>query len=290
VQGWIFSEGGDSLLGRYYNYRLHPFSLAELNMSKHSKLGFSDKQFVLSFDKKGKYLDELFIFGGFPEPFLSGDLKNHNRWLNERFERIFREDIRDLENIRSFSKIELLGHLVINRVGFPLSFASLVSDVEVSIPTIKTWIELLCRNYYLFKVPPYHKRLERAVKKEAKYYLWDWSEIKDDGIRFENMIVSHLLKFSHLYHDTFGLNINLYYLRDREKREVDFLITWDNKPWFIIETKLSKPDKINSLYYFSEKLAIKQRFIVTKSEKADYIDRSKYIRIIPASRFLMALV
>ena len=286
----IFRRGGDSLLGRYHYYRLHPFSLAEIHKSEYREPDFPDKPFTLSFDKKGDQLEELFNLGGFPEPFLTGNRKNHRRWLNERFERIFREDIRDLENINSFSKIELLGHLIIERVGSPLSLSSLITDVEVSIPTIKSWLELLCRNYYLFKVPPYHRRMERALKKEAKYYLWDWSEIKDDGIRFENMIASHLLKFAHLYHDAFGINTGLFFLRDREKREVDFLLTWENEPWIIVEVKLTKPDKLTSLHYFSKKLSIEQRFVVTRSEKADYVDKTKGIRIIPAARFLMALV
>ncbi|MBN2440096.1 MAG: ATP-binding protein, partial [Spirochaetales bacterium] len=182
----IFRRGGDSLLGRYHYYRLHPFSVAEINNRQYQVSEFPDKPFTLSFNKKGNHLEALLQFGGFPEPFLAGDIRNHHRWCNERFERIFREDIRDVENIRSFSKIELLGHLIINRVGSPLSLSSLTTDVEVSIPTVKAWLELLCRNYYLFKIPPYHKRLERSLKKDAKYYLWDWSEINDEGIRFEN--------------------------------------------------------------------------------------------------------
>ena len=89
--------------------------------------------------------------------------------------------------------------------------------------TVKSWIELLARNYYLFRVPPYHRRLERALKKEAKYYLWDWSEVAEEGPRFENMVAAHLLKFCHYYEDSHGIDVALYYLRDLGEARSRFL-------------------------------------------------------------------
>ena len=161
------------------------------------------------------------------------------RWQRERFERIFREDIRDSEMVRSLSQVELLAALIPRRVGSPFSIRSLVEDVEASPKTIQAWLDLLARNYYLFRVPPYHLRLERALKKEAKYYLWDWSEVKENGPRFEKMIGSHLLKWCHYFEDSEGFRVELYYLRDLEKREVDFLILGKISPgcWWNARSK-----------------------------------------------------
>jgi hypothetical protein len=132
--------------------------------------------------------------------------------------------------------------------------------------------------------------LERALKKESKYYLWDWSEIKEEGSRFENMVAVHLLKYCHFLHDCWGINLELYYIRDREKREVDFLMTWNQLPWMIIECKLSRPQKYTNICYFADRLKLKNRFMITKSNDYDFLDKKTGIRTIPAEKFLMALV
>ena len=175
------------------------------------------------------------------------------------------------------------------RVASPLSFNSLATDIEVSPKTIKAWIELLCRNYYVFRVPPYHLRLHRALKKESKYYLWDWSEVPDDGARFENLAASHLLKFCHRFQDVFGLSGDLFYLRDLEKREVDFLLTWENRPWLVVECKLSAGGPLTSLNYFADRLGVGQRFQVVQQDGVDHVDRKANVRTLSANRFLAAL-
>src|SRR5262245_15627027 len=192
-----YRRGGDSLLGRYHYYRLHPFSLRELQAGKLPEPALSSDPPKLVFEGEGSQLEAMLRMGGFPEPFLAGNERTLRRWQRERFERVFREDIRDLEAVRSLAQIELLGQLLPERVGSRLSMLTLSEDIEVSPKTVKNWVELLSRNYYLFRVPPYHRRLARALKKEAKYYLWDWSEIRDEGARFENLVASHLLKFCH---------------------------------------------------------------------------------------------
>lgn len=284
----IYRRGGDSLLGRYHYFILHPFSLKEWNNHTPS-LSMPQKCHDLVFEQSSCSLAELFKFGGFPEPLLDGKERTLFRWQNERFERIFREDIRDVEKVRSLSQVELLGALLPKRVASPLSLASLSEDVQVSPKTIINWMELLCRNYYCFKVMPYHFRLERALKKESKYYLWDWSEVEEEGKRFENMVGSHLLKFCDFYHDVFGIKTKLWYLRDREGREVDFLVTWGETPWFMVECKLVRgPAK--ALNYFAERLDVEQKFLVTLDESYHYLEKTTGIHVIPAGKFLMAFV
>lgn len=285
----LFRRGGDSLLGRYHYYRLHPFSLREAS-GPSKDVPFPSARPALVFDEQSDALEPLLKFGGFPEPFISARERILKRWQKERFERIFREDIRDTEIVRSLSQVELLGSLLPHRVASPLSINSLSEDIEASPKTLKNWLELLVRNYYIFKVPPYHRRLERALKKEAKYYLWDWSEVEDAGDRFENMVAAHLLKFCHFYEDSHGIRTELYYLRDLEKREVDFLVVWENEPWFMVECKLSARKEFTPLNYFADKLGVVQRYYVTRSDQHDYQDKRTGIRVVPANKFLMALI
>jgi hypothetical protein len=285
----IFRRGGDSLMGRYHYYRLHPFTLAEIENQFVPYDTFPEKPPDLELSRKSSNMESLLQFGGFPEPLLKQSQRVARRWQNERFERIFREDIRDTENIVNLSKLELLGALMPKRVASSLSLRALAEDVEVSPSTMIKWIDLLCRNYYIFKVPPYHHRLERALKKESKYYLWDWSEIMDEGAKFENFMASHLMKFCDFYYDVFGIKAKLHFIRDREKREVDFLITWNNVPWMLVECKLSKPKKLNAIQYYANKLNVVNLFVVTKSDKYDYLDQNN-IRVIPAKSFLMTFI
>ena len=284
----IYRRSGDSLMGRYHYHTLHPFSLREYNRL-FPKTEMPEPCHRLKFSEPGKGLADLFHFGGFPEPLLKASQRTLQRWQNERFERIFREDIRALEQIKLLSQIELLGALLPSKVASPLSVSSLAEDVQVSPKTIINWMDILRRNYYCFRVMPYHNRLERALKKEAKYYLWDWAEVEDEGARFENMIASHLLKFCDFYHDSFGIKTKLWYLRDREKREVDFLVTWGETPWFMVECKLKKGEA-KTLNYFAERLKVDQKFLVVMDNTEHFLDRKTGIRTIPADRFLTALV
>ncbi|MEK6794308.1 MAG: AAA family ATPase [Spirochaetota bacterium] len=284
----IYRKGGDSLLGRYHYYRLHPFSLAEI-AARSAPKEFTSKPPILDFSAAAKGISELMRFGGFPEPFLASSERSLKRWQRERFERVFREDIRDAESVQLLGQIELLGALIPERVSSPLSAASLAEDIHTSPKTISSWLELLSRNYYIFRVPAWHGNLARALTKESKYYLWDWSEVTDPGQRFENMIASHLNKFCHYCHDAFGIQAELYFIRDREKREVDFLITWEKKPFLLAECKIGKPDSLRPLAYFGSRLSVENRFLVTL-ERSYYRDKQTGVHVIPADRFLTALV
>lgn len=167
-----YRKGGDSLVGRYRYFRLHPFSLPEL--SAHA--GRSD-------------LEALLRFGGFPEPLFAQDEVSLRLWHRERVSRIVREDLRDLERVREISLVEHLVDLLPARVGSPLSVANLSQDLEVDHKTADRWLQTLENLYVCFRVPPFGAPRIRAVKKERKLYLWDWSAVEPLGPRFENLVL-----------------------------------------------------------------------------------------------------
>ena len=286
----LYRRGGDSLQGRTQCYRLHPFSLQEIVSPVEGPRDFPEGPPKLRYTGRPGDVGTLMRFGGFPEPFLSRSLRTLKRWHRQRLERVFREDIRDTEIVRSLAQVEILGALLPQRVGSPVSLASLASDVECSPKSVRSWLELLCRNYYAFRVPPYSRRMERALKKESKFYLWDWSEVPDEGARFENLVGSHLLKHCHYCQDAFGLSVDLFYLRDLEKREVDFLVTWEGQPWLAVECKLSPGGSLRNLCHFAERLEVANKVLVTLASGVDHLDKASGIRILSAERFLTALV
>jgi len=284
----IYRRGGDSLLGRYRNYRLHPLSVGELLDTKKEFVPFKELNFQ-NFSKKSKELfARLLKFGGFPEIFIKQSEKSLRRWHNERINRLVKEDIRDIENIRDLSALQVLVELLPDKVGALFSLNSLREDLDVTHKTISLWVDILEKFYYHFRIYPFRSKKIRSLKKEPKLYLWDWSEITDTASRLENMIALHLLKFCHFLYDTQGYKTNLYYLRDTEKREVDFMVTVDNKPWFCTEVKSSFKEVPSSLKYFAEKLKVPLVYQVVKEEKTDYVKGN--VRIISADKFLTAFV
>src|SRR3989338_8936344 len=103
-------------------------------------------------------------------------------------------------------------------------------DLQINHKTVTRWLMALERLYAIYRLPPFGAPKLKAVKKEQKHYHMDWTLVKEPGFRFENMIASHLLKWSQYMYDTQGRDVELRYFRDTQKREVDFVITEDQKP------------------------------------------------------------
>ncbi|MCX8070430.1 MAG: AAA family ATPase, partial [Thermodesulfovibrionales bacterium] len=233
----IYRRGSDSLQGRYHYYRLHPFTLAEIEAIPFQSEVF--KELPIGKDFYNETLNALDTFGGFPEPFTKQNKRSLRRWQNEKIERFFREDILDVMAIRDIGSMKVLSDILPSRVGSLLSLNSLREDIEVSHRAVSKWMDTLEAFYYHFRIYPYLSERYRSLKKEPKLYLWDWAEVEDESCRFENLIASHLLKFVNFITDYEGYKAELYYLRDVDKREVDFIVTIDSKPWFAVEAKLN---------------------------------------------------
>lgn len=101
------------------------------------------------------------------------------------------------------------------------------------------------------------------------------------------MIARHLLKLKHTLEDQEGHRIGLHYLRDMDKREVDFLISVENKPWFIVECKFSKTTISKHLNYFADRIEVPWKYHVVMDDDIDLQNGKS--RIISANKFLCAL-
>ena len=282
----IYRKGGDSMLGRYHYYRLHPFSLAEVSGRNSTPVVMAEIEVPLSSDSEAfSILDR---FGGFPEVFLKQSPRTLRRWHNEKNDRLFREDVRDLSQVRDIVSMQLLGDLLPERTSAKLSVNSLREDLDVSHRAVSSWLDILESFYYSFRVYPFIGKNFRSLKKEAKLYLWDWSEIESESARYENCIASHLLKLVHYYQDYEGYRTGLYYLRSVEGKEVDFLLTVDGKPWFAVEAKLNDMNVSPHLFYFRERVNIPFCYQVIKKSGIDTLVNG--VRILSADKFLAGLI
>ncbi len=283
----IYRKSGDSLMGRYYLYRLHPFSLAELAQTQNNIKPFEELQFSEIKKSHQKIFERLYKFGGFPEPFISQDEKTLRRFHNEYPSRLIYEDIRSIELVRDLSSMEILSEILPTKIGAPLSINSLREDLEVNHKTVSLWLDILERFYYIFRITPFHTNIIRSIKKERKVYLWDWSILEDKGQKIENMVASHLLKLCHFLYDYYGYKAHLYYFRNAYGQELDFIITINKKPWFAVEVKSQSTKIPKHILTFKEKIKIPYIYIVTQ-QNTDIIQHN--VRIINIVKFLNGLI
>lgn len=256
----LFRKSGDSLAGRYFLFRLFPLSLTELTKSTDKILNSSHiaKNFVEERIFSTKYNQELLIdllsMSGFPEPFLRGTKIFYRKWHNAYIDRLVREDLRDLTRIRELENISALIEILPAKVGSPLSINSLREDIEVNFASIKNYLKALEIVYAIFFIPPYSKKIARAIKKEPKMYFYDWTTISDPAKRFENYIAVELKILTSTWVDMGKGDFQLNYIRTKDGKETDFLIVKDNQPWLLLEAKYSQQIIEKHHYAHAEKL------------------------------------
>ena len=265
----VYRRGGDSLMGRYHYWRLHPFTLDEIPK------GISPKE----------AFHRLMTVGGFPEPFLDGDERSARRWRRERFDRVIREDVRDLESIRNIQLLGMYLDLLRHRVGGLITLSNIANDLQISPKTAKLWLEVLERMYLVFSVRPYTKSLPRAVLKPPKVYFFDNGDVLgDEGARFENLVATSLLKRLHFLEDRDGYRYELRYIRDKEGREVDFVIVKEGELEELIEAKFSDENISKSLLYYAKRLNPKRATQIVATTKRPF-DKNQIKVTDPVSYF-----
>ena len=290
-----FQKSGDSLVGRYFSYQLFPLGLPEVTADfSHILDGgeiFADGNLLAERAREVKTqgadeaLESLLKFGGFPEPFLRGTEKFHRRWQNNYRNLLAKEDVRDLSRIADIKGLETLVEILPAKVGSQISIPSLSEDLGKKYDTIKNWIDILQGLYLVFTLRPWHKKIARAIKKEKKLYFFDWSILSEPGVVFENLMAVSLIRMAARMTETGLGNFEIRYLRDREKREVDFVLVKDNHPVCLFETKESDTDISKAGKFYGEKLDIPFYQIVHNAGKVETFPGNCFV--IPATNFLM---
>jgi predicted AAA+ superfamily ATPase len=266
-----YRRGGDSLQGRYHFHRLHPLSLPEL--------GTEGARAALA---------QLLEFGGFPEPFLKAERRHWLRWQRERLARVIHEDLVSLERVKEVSQLDLLASVLPDRVGSPLSVNNLRQDLSVAFETVDRWISILENLYVCFRISPHGLPKLRAATKEKKLYLWDWSLCEDPAARFENLVAANLLKYCHWIEDNEGEPMELRFLRDAARREIDFVVVRGRKPIFAVECKTGERDLSRNIAYFAARTSIPLFYQVHLGTKDVEIATAR-ARILPFARLAAIL-
>jgi len=284
----VYKRGGDSMMGRYFPYRMHPLSVAEL-----LDISLPGDRLIRA---PRKIAEEewtaLWRFGGFPDPFVNRDSRFSRRWNALRFEQLMKTDVRDLTRIAELDQLAALAEILANRSGEQLVYRNLGCEIGIDEKTAKKWVQALKHLYFGFEIRPWFRNVENSIRKQPKWYLRDWANIQDDGKRAETFVACHLLKAVEGWTDLGYGDFTLGYLRDKSRREVDFVVTRDGKPWFLVEVKKGNTSLSESLGFFQRGLGASHAFQVVLD--ADYEDcdcfEEKTPVIVSARTFLSQLL
>jgi len=273
-------------------YRIHPISLSELlkvgflpSRDKCSRILISILETPPNPGRRGTTaLDSLIKLGGFPMPFIGQSEKKHAVWLKERREQMVRDDLREMTRIQQLPGVECLIDMI--APGSLLSFNTLRQNLGVNGATVRLWLGHLERIHYCFRVEPFAGKLPRTLRHASKLYLWDWSGVPDTALRFENLVACALLRWCHFAQDWGGENLELRFLRDKERRAVPFLLTLGGKPRLLVGTSLGEAGPVGHLKYFSERLRV-PGVLVAAGRRA--VGEEAGVRALPATAFLAAI-
>jgi uncharacterized protein len=239
----LIRRTGDTLSGRYFVFHLMPVTLTEWS----GKIRISDpgqpsefiREALSRSEPPGQAFDSLLEFGGFPEPLVKQEMAFHRKWIQDYAETIIQQDIGALTRITEREYLHHLYSLLPEMIGSPVSEMSLASHIGVSPVTIRNYIDRLEEFFLVFRVRPWSKNIKRALLRSSKCYLFDWTQITDPGLRFENYLACELFSRCSWWNDSGLGNFSLWYIRTRDKQEIDFLITRDKNPWLLVEAKSS---------------------------------------------------
>ena len=207
-----FRQAGESLAGRFFAWRLHPISVREWC----AQTGATPAD----------ALTHLLARGGFPEPCLAESDDEAQRWRRQYFDGLIRNDVLEFSRLYELTAMRLFTELLRQRVGSPLSLASMARDLNVSPITLKRYLEILEVLYIVFVVRPWHHNIARATLQAPKVYFFDTGLVQgDEGVRFENAVACHLLKHLHWQQDAQGKEVDLHYIRTKDGAEVDFCLS-----------------------------------------------------------------
>ena len=270
-----FRQSGESLAGRYFHHRLFPLSVKEVG----KRMPAIDA------------LNKLNIIGGFPEPFLDESDNPEEyvlRWRNQYYTDLIREDILEFSRINELKAMRHLVELLRTRVGSPLSYKGIAEDLQISPNTVKKYVQILESLHILFLIRPFHKNIARAILKEPKIYFYDSGFVKgNEGLRLENTCALSLLKHVNYLNEVRGQDIKINYIRNRDAKEVDFLLVKEDQPHTLIEVKLSDFKIAHNLIYFKTKFPTVNAIQVVHNLRQERVEKN--IEVLRAADWLKNL-
>jgi predicted AAA+ superfamily ATPase len=189
------------------------------------------------------------LHGGFPE--VLARPKSRGLWFASYLQTYLERDVRAITNVRDLVTFRRFLALLASRHGQILNKTDLAAPLGVSVPTVSEWLHILEVTGQVMVVPPYFENLGKRLIKSPKIYWGDSglacyllgitseAELQRSpflGQLFEGFVAAEILKIQ----ANQGARKELYYFRDQQGLEVDFLMPRPNAGLWLIECKAGK--------------------------------------------------
>lgn len=232
----LLDKTQEALTGRKFVYHLFPLSLEEIYPEKN----------ILELKKE---LETYLIFGNYPEVVTKKSFEEKKELLKELTSSYLYQDILEFQQLKSSTVLLNLLKALALQIGQEVSYTELANLLGVDKNTVERYVDLLEKNYILFRLAPYAKNKRREISKLRKIYFCDlgirnaivnnfnfFDQRDDTGALWENFIICERVKFQS-YHRIYADN---YFWRTYDGAEVDFIeerdgklygfeFTWNNK-------------------------------------------------------------
>ncbi len=285
----LSSELATHLTGRHLPVYLFTFTFSEY-------LSVFTKELTTP-EKKEKFNNWL-ISGGYPEPLMKG--LNIREYLQVLFDSILYKDIVKRYKIRQPGSLENLAVWLISNITAEFSLNAICSQVQISsVHTVKKYLHYLEECFVFFTLPLFSYKVGEQQRGNKKIYCFDNGfrqargfQFSDDwGKMLENAVASWL------YQRCLFQGSKLYYWKDRDQQEVDFVIQTGTQVAALIQVcwNINQPKTLNrevrSLLKASEKLKCEKLLIITmeeeKKEAFSWFGLQRQIEFIPAWKWML---
>jgi len=244
----------DSLAGRMEILQLHPLSESEKAASPGLFLqklmaGEIQPELVGSRPPSPSQLPGKLISGGYPEAVRRGPSRAQE-WLRQYLQSVIERDIRDVAKLKEGSDLLKMMELLAERTATLLNVSELASSLKRARMTIENHLAILEKLFLVRQLPAWHENATKRAVKTPKIHLCDsglaaalmgldmedWLLERD---RFGHLLESFVVQQLHAQAGWFERHLRFWHYRDKEKNEVDCVITRGRKVWGV-EVKLSQ--------------------------------------------------
>ena len=214
----LLSNTSEPLTGRKFVYELFGLSIREIWSS-------------LNRIQIEKNLDQLLVFGTYPEVYLKNG-KDKERLLLEIAQSYLYKDILEIETIKNPATLGKLLSAISLQLGSEVSLTELGNVVGLDSKTVERYIDLLEKNFVIFRLPPYYANQRKTLSKQNKIYFYDLgvrnalinnfnpiSLRNDVGGLWENYLILERLK----YREYKFINANQFFWKTYDGAEIDLV-------------------------------------------------------------------
>lgn len=267
----------ESLAGRIRKIRLRPLSQGELLGQKPTFLENAFKQKFINpqnnhYDRKT--ILTLAFRGGFPEA-LKLNAKDRQQWHKDYMAALLERDLNDIAHINRLDAMRKLISILAAWSSKFMDISAIGTGLSIRRPTIESYINALHALYIVESVQPWTQTDYERVGKQAKLYMtdsglmasilrWHIDQVEFDSDRSGKLIETFIFNELAAQIDANDGQYELLHYRDREKREIDFLIEREDQALLGVEIKagsaISTSD-FKHLKWFKDNLAKKRPFI-----------------------------